>query len=65
MDRNERIARIMSGSCTPACDLQALVESGEITREQASNAMQARFGTHSSLAAMADAERVDMRSRDC
>ena len=61
----DRINRILSGSCTPACDLQDLISLGEITIEQASNALQTRFGTHRSVAAMADAERADVRARDC
>lgn len=65
MATNERITRIISGSCTPACDLQDLIAAGEITLEQASNALQAAFGPHRSVAALADAERADVRARDC
>ena len=65
METQERITRILSGSCTPACDLQAMVESGEITLMEASNALQRRMGSHRSVAAVADAERADVAARDC
>ena len=65
MTNTDRINRIVSGSCTPACDLEDLMERGEITRAEASNALQRRMGAHTSVAAVAQAERDDMRNRDC
>ena len=65
MDTTNTIARIISGSCTPASDLLDLVNAGHVSMEQASNAMQARWGTHSSLANLAAAERAAIRARDC
>ena len=64
-DSADRIRRILSGSCTPACDLEALVDAGEITLEQASNALQSRMGSHSSVRNVAQLERDDVARRDC
>ncbi len=61
----ERIARIFSGSCTPACDLQDLVSRGEIRRAEAEWAVRGQWGVNMSLAEVARMERDDICRRDC
>ena len=63
----DRIALILSGSCTPASDLLAAIEADQITRYEASVRYNERFvpsGRHS-LEQGAAYERRVMRELDC
>ena len=67
MDRRDEmksIERVFSGSCTPGCDLEAMIEARELTIEQANAAVRARYSRISGVRELAASERAYMRDND-
>lgn len=60
----DRIALILSGSCTPACDLLEAVRSGEVSRQEATAAYKRTRPTAVCLESAAQSELEQMRRLD-
>jgi hypothetical protein len=63
MDKQHKISKILSGSCTPASDLLVMVEDGEITASEATAAMK-RAGRNVSDVHSAAASEIDYMTRN-
>jgi len=62
--KDKRIAIILSGSATPACDLLVMVEDGELTAQEATAALRSRNSRSADVHSAAAAEIDYMRRND-
>ena len=62
--KDQRIATILSGSATPACDLLVMVEDGELTAYEATTALRSSNSRSADVHSVAAAEIEHMRRND-
>jgi hypothetical protein len=62
LPKDKKIALVLSGSCTPACDLLVMVEDGEITAHEATLALRTKSKNVSDVHSAA-ADEIDFMRR--